>query len=107
MKIYVQNGYNKRVFMAPNHSVATKKFIQSLIITKENGDELTELSPLTIVSNCGYMNDLQEMNMEKEIDEVQVYETAKILEVMGRKDMAAWIRKLPVDDVTRKLIEAI
>jgi len=106
MKIYVQNGYNKKVITTPNYTTGVKNFIKSLVITNSNGSEIVELSPITFVSKCGFMNDLQKANMLNEVDEMKMFKTEDILRGIGRKDIAKWIRSVKVDSFTKKLLNA-
>lgn len=92
MKVYVQNGYNKTVLVSCNYTTGAIKFIKGLITENKSGEEVVELSPITFVSNCGFPKDLLEMNMEKEYDKVKMFRTAKILDVIGRKDIGKWMR---------------
>jgi hypothetical protein len=104
MKIYIQNGHNKRVFNASNNVFnAAKQFIKSLIVTNSEGDEMVELSPVTLVSKCGFMKDLQEMTMCDEIDGMKCFDTVGILKSIGRNDIAEWMENCPIDDLTKKL----
>lgn len=92
IKCYVQNGYNKKVFMSPNYKQAAKKFLKSLVITNKNGDEIAELSPITSVSNYGYIGDiLRSGNLDK-IDDGLLFSTAVLFQDMGRKDIAKFIK---------------
>lgn len=93
MKCYVQNGYNKRVLTAGNFQQAATKVLKNLIRPNSENNELAELSPLTMVSQCGFMNDILKANMEKEFDDIKMFRTAKLFDKMGRKDIGKFLRK--------------
>ena len=92
MKVYVQNGHNKKVLVSCNYTTAAIKFVKGLISKDKNGEEVVELSPITFVSNCGFPKDLMEMKMGKEYDKVKMFRTSRVLDEMGRKDMGKWMR---------------
>jgi len=106
MKIYIQNGFNKRVCNFPNYSIAAKYFIKSLIVTDSEGNEIVELSPITLVSKRGFFKDLQEMDMLDGIDEMRCLNTAEVLNAIGRKDIAKFVKALPKDAFTKSLLSS-
>jgi hypothetical protein len=93
MKVYVQNGHNKKVLNAGNYKQASIKFLGGLVTKKADGSELAELSPITFASNCGFHGDILKMGMDKAYDDVKMFRTAKVFDVMGRKDIGKWMRK--------------
>lgn len=93
MKVYVQNGFNKQILTAPNYKQAVTKFFKILTKPGKNGDELFELSPITFVSQCGFIEDIKAVDMKKEFDEIKMFRTAKVFDNMGRKDIGKYLRK--------------
>lgn len=93
MKVYVQNGFNKRVFNAPNYTMAVKGFLKSLITKTKDGDELADLGVITWASNCGYIDDMEKMEMFDEMDDVQCFPTFSIMEKLGRKDISKFLKE--------------
>jgi len=98
IKVYVQNGYNKRVMGAPNLATAIKKFLKSLLVTtgknlgKETG-EIGEFGPITMASDYGFLDDIRAVGNEEQVDKVMMVSTATAFKKMGRKDMAEWMVK--------------
>jgi len=110
MKVYVQNGHNKKVLSSGNYKQASIKFLGDLVTKTADGSELAELSPITFVSNCGFHNDILKMGMSKAYDSVQMFRTAKVFEAMGRRDIGKWMRKHEKTHLTkdiRKLVESL
>lgn len=93
MKCYVQNGFNKRVLSAGNSKQAAKILLKGLLTpVNTDGDELAEFHPITMVSQCGFMEPMSANGMEKEFDDIQMFRTAKLFDSMRRKDIGDYIR---------------
>ena len=98
IKVYVQNGYNKRVMGAPNLATAIKRFLKSLLVkTGENlGKEVGEIGefhPIVMASDYGFYDDIVAVGNQEKLDEVMMVSTATCFKKMGRKDMAEWMVK--------------
>ena len=109
MKCYIQNGHNKRVLSAGNFQQASIKVLKNLIKPNSSGDELAELSPIIMASQCGFMHDILQANMQKEFDEIKLFSTAKLFAKMGRKDISKFLRKQEdaMPSQTKKLVKSL
>ena len=92
IKMYIQNGWNKRVYMAKNYTEGMKNLLNELL--KENNKlEHCEISPITICSDYGFITDIEEVKAYDKFDDIRIFKTSKVLKSMGRKDVAKYIDK--------------
>jgi len=109
MKFYIQNGTHRKVVDAPNHTIAVKSFLQSLIVPSEDGSETGEFAAVTIASDYDFYEDIIDANNMEQADKCRMIETASVFDKMDRKDMATWMRKqykkYPAD--FRKVLRAL
>ena len=93
MKYYIQNGYEKRILQASNYRIALKTFFKELIKPNKSGEEICALSTTTLVSPVGFVQDLMDAEMHKELSEVKRIRTSKFFDTIKRKDIGNFLRK--------------
>ena len=87
-KFYIQNGAHQRVMNAANNELAAKIFLGHLILHHREEDIELSLSPFTITSQAGFLNDTLEWGTEKQFDNQQIDSTPLLLRELGEIEMA-------------------
>ena len=82
-KVYVQNGFNKRVYMVKNYLEGVKCLLKELL----KGDHC-EISPITICSDYGFVEDIESVKADEQMDNVTIMKTSKVLRSMKHVDVA-------------------
>jgi hypothetical protein len=90
-KYYVTNGSNNRVFTCSDPDDAVGALLEHIT---GNTDAPTrfEISPITVVSECGFLKDLLAENNWEEIDNCTYVKTSEFMEAHGYKDIAKKIK---------------
>jgi hypothetical protein len=86
-KYYVTNGFNKKIFMKKSAEEAAISMI-SYITESSDKDEHFELYPFSVVSECGFLQDILAENNFEEIDNCLAVKTSDIMKKLGREDIA-------------------
>ena len=90
MKFYVENGFNKRVISSKTALSAAKNLISYLI----KGDpERCEFSPVVVVSEQGFLDDLVEIGTPDDVDKSILFSVTTILDSLKRKDISRDLKK--------------